>query len=84
MPAEKTPVFRRYNPHQTLLLPPNLEDWLPSEHLARFLSDLVDTEIDLAPFVATYQNDEGGNPALHPALMLKLWLYGYCVGTVSS
>ena len=26
----------------------------------------------------------GGNPAVHPALMLKLWLYGYCVGTVSS
>ena len=25
-----------------------------------------------------------GNPAVHPALMLKLWLYGYCVGTVSS
>ena len=84
MPAEKRPVFRRYDPHQTLLLPPNLEEWLPTEHLARFISDLVDTEIDLAPFVEGYTNEEGGNPAFHPALMLKLWLYGYCVGTVSS
>lgn len=76
--------FRRYDPHQTLLLPPNLEDWLPSEHLARFISDLVDNEIDLTPFLEGYENEEGGNPAFHPALMLKLWLYGYCVGTVSS
>ncbi len=76
--------FRRYDLHQTLLLPPNLEEWLPQEHLARFLSDIVDHEIDLAPFMKGYDNQEGGNPAFHPALMLKLWLYGYCVGTTSS
>ena len=84
MPAPKQPVFRRYDPHQVLLLPPNLEEWLPPEHLARFISDLVDNEIDLTPFLEGYENEEGGNPAFHPALMLKLWLYGYCVGTVSS
>ncbi len=84
MPAPKQPVFRRYDPHQVLLLPPNLEDWLPPEHLARFISDLVDHEIDLTSFLEGYENDEGGNPAFHPALMLKLWLYGYCVGIVSS
>jgi len=78
------PNFRRYDPHQSLILPPNLEEWLPDEHLARFLSDLVDHEIDLAPFLSGYENQDGGNPAFHPALMLKLWLYGYCVGTVSS
>ena len=76
--------FRRYDPHQTLLLSPNLEEWLPKDHLARFISDLVDHEFDLTPFFESYENEEGGNPAFHPALMLKLWLYGYCVGTVSS
>ena len=84
MPSPPSPNFRRYDPHQTLLLPPNLEEWLPEDHIARFLSDIVDHEIDLAPFLAGYENQEGGNPAFHPALMLKLWLYGYCVGTVSS
>ncbi len=76
--------FRRYDPHQTLLLPPSLEDWLPAGHLARFISGLVENEIDLTPFMEGYENEEGGNPAFHPALMLKLWLYGYCVGTASS
>ena len=76
--------FRRYDTHQTLLLPPNLEEWLPVEHMSPFISDLVDNEIDLTPFLQGYDNHEGGNPAFHPALMLKLRLYGYCVGTVSS
>ncbi|EQD67043.1 transposase IS4 family protein, partial [mine drainage metagenome] len=43
-----------------------------------------DHEIDLTPFLEGYGNEEGGNPAFHPALMLKPWLYGYCTGTVSS
>ena len=76
--------FRRYDTRQSLLLPPNLEDWLPEKHIARFISDLVDHEIDLTPFLEGYGNLEGGNSAFHPALMLKLWLYGYGVGTVSS
>ncbi len=76
--------FRRYEVHQTLLLPPNLEDWLPEGHLARFISGLVDHEIDLGPFLKGYDNQEGGTPAFHPALMPKLCLYGYGVGTVSS
>ena len=84
MSAEKGPVFRRYDVRQALLLPPDLQEWLPQDHIARFISDVVENEIDLAPFVEGYENQEGGNPAFHPALMLKLWLYGYCVGTVSS
>ena len=76
--------FRRYDSRQTLLLPPDLNDWLPEDHIARFISDVVDDELDLTPFFEGYENQEGGNPAFHPALMLKLWLYGYCVGTVSS
>ncbi len=76
--------FRRYDPHQNLLLPPSLDDWLPEDHLARFLSEFVDRQIDLALFSHGYDNAEGGNLAFHPALLLKLWLYGYCVGTPTS
>jgi hypothetical protein len=62
MPAPKPPVFHRYDPHRVLLLPPNLEERLPPEHLARFISDLVDNEIDLTPFVEGYENEERATP----------------------
>ncbi|EQD66972.1 transposase IS4 family protein, partial [mine drainage metagenome] len=61
-----------------------MEDWLPQGHHARFLSELVEEKLDLTPFSQGYDNAEGGNLAFHPALLLKLWLYGYCTGTVSS
>jgi transposase len=76
--------FRRYDPHQNLLLPPNLDEWLPEGHLARFIGELVDDKIDLTPFTEGYDNATGGRLAFHPALLLKLWLYGYCVGTPTS
>jgi hypothetical protein len=34
--------FRAFDPHQVLLLPPSLDDWLPQDHLARFVAELVD------------------------------------------
>jgi transposase len=76
--------FRRYDPHQNLLLPPSLDEWLPEGHLARFIGELVEDQIDLTPFTEGYDNAAGGRLAFHPALLLKLWLYGYCVGTPTS
>ena len=35
-------TYRPYLPEQDLLLPPSLRDWLPEDHLAYFVSDLVD------------------------------------------
>ena len=64
--------FRRYDPHQNLLLPPNLDEWLPEGHLARFIGELVEDKIDLTPFTQGYGNATGGNLAFHPALLLKL------------
>lgn len=83
-PSIPTANFRRYDPYQNLLLPPSLDDWLPEDHLARFISEFVDKQIDLARFSHGYDNAEGGNLAFHPALLLKLWLYGYCIGTPTS
>ena len=84
MDRASEPNFRRYDPHQNLLLPPNLDEWLPEGHLARFIGEIVDDQIDLAPFAQGYDNAEGGRLAFHPALLLKLWLYGYCTGIPSS
>jgi len=47
-------TFRPYQPQQCLLLPPSLDDWLPEDHLARFVSDLVD-QLDLSCIYAAYE-----------------------------
>ena len=75
-------TFRPYDPDQLLQLPPSLSDWLPENHLARFVSDLVDT-LDLTAIEATY-DEERGFPPYHPRLMVKLLVYAYCTGTYSS
>lgn len=75
--------FRKYQPEQLLLLPPALNDWLPKGHLASFISDLVDT-LDLSTIYDSYDEAKGGQPPYHPAMMVKLLCYGYCVGVTSS
>jgi hypothetical protein len=53
-PAAVDKRFRAFNPHQVLLLPPSLDDWLPEDHLARFVADLVDQTLDLTPMLDAY------------------------------
>ena len=78
-------TFKPYNPEQLFLLPPALRDWLPEGHLALFLSDVVETALDLTAILATYATGDGrGQPPYHPALLVKLLLYGYCTGKPSS
>lgn len=78
-------TFKPYSPDQLFLLPPALRDWLPEGHLALFLSDVVETALDLSPILATYETGDGrGQPPYHPALLVKLLLYGYCTGKPSS
>jgi len=76
--------FREHQPEQMLLLPPSLQDWLPEGHLARFISDVV-AELDLSAIYQSYEEKDGrGQAAYHPVMMVKLLLYGYCIGVVSS
>jgi transposase len=75
--------FLPYEPEKPLLLPPDIREWLPSDHLALFVSDVVDS-LDLTAITDQYMHLEGGHPAYHPAMMLKLLFYGYCVGVRSS
>lgn len=76
-------TFRRYDPHQVFLMPPSLDEWLPEDHLARFVSELVDEVIDLEPFLAAHTEGRGF-PPYDPRLMLKLLVYGYVTGVRSS
>ena len=77
------PYFRPYEPDQQILLPPSLRDWLPDGHLAYFISDTVD-QLDLSEILSRYRSFGQGNVAYHPALMLKLLIYGYATGVFSS
>jgi transposase len=72
-----------YEPRQMLLLPEAIQDWLPEGHLAHFISDTVDT-LDLGAFHARYDKDGPRNQPFHPAMMVKVLVYGYATGVFSS
>ncbi|MFL6500248.1 MAG: IS1182 family transposase [Candidatus Udaeobacter sp.] len=77
-------TFRAYDMNQQLLLPPDLRQWLHDDHLALYVSDVVET-LDLSAFINSYEEgDSRGRPPYHPALMVKLLVYGYCTGRMSS
>lgn len=63
------------------LLPPSVEEWLPEEHLARFVVEVVDG-LDLSALVNAYRGR--GSEAHHPSVLLGLLVYGYATGTFSS
>ena len=72
-----------YEPEQQLLLPAALQEWLPEDHLAYFISDVVE-QLDLAEITERYEQESRGGPPYHPRMMVKVLLYGYCVGVASS
>jgi len=76
-------TYRDYMPEQDLLLPPSLGDWLPEDHLAYFVSDVVD-QLDLRAIESVYEGEDRGQPPYHPRMMTKILIYGYCVGVFSS
>ena len=75
--------FRPYVPEQALLLPPSLKEWLPSGHLAHFVSDMVD-QLDLGPFYARYGGDGRRRQPFDPLMMVKVLVYAYASGVFSS
>src|ERR1022692_3055303 len=76
-------TYRAYLPEQDFLLPPSLRDWLPEDHLAYFVSDVVE-QLDLSAIESVYEEEGRGQPPYHPRMMSKILIYGYCVGVFSS
>ena len=70
--------FKAYDTHQSYLLPPSPQEWLPDDHLAYFIDNVVD-QLDLSEVFAGYEGTKG-QPPYHPRMMVKVWLYGYCRG----
>jgi len=75
--------YRPYEPDQRLLLPPNLDEWLPEDHMARFVRDVVG-ELDLGEITRFYEREDRGFPPYHPRMMTQILFYAYVVGVPSS
>jgi transposase len=63
------------------LFPPSVEDWLPEDHLARFIVEVIE-RLDLSELTRQYAGR--GSAAHHPAVLLGLLIYGYVTGLPSS
>ena len=79
----RSKVFRRYDPGQSFLMPPSLDDWLPENHTARFIAEVVDDLLDLSGIYDSYV-EASGAPPYDPTMMLKLLFYAYSTGVTSS
>jgi transposase len=76
--------FRTCTLDQPLLLAPSLHDWLPEDHLARFIAEVA-SELNLQPILDVYQRkDNRGAEGYHPEMLTRLLLYGYAIGLTSS
>ena len=74
-------MFRRYDQKQQLLLPLNLDELIPENHISRVLNDLIEV-VDISVIESTYSDN--GCPAYNPRLLLKILLYGYLINIRSS
>jgi transposase len=68
---------------QGFLLPPDVRDWLPADHLAWFVIDAV-RGMDLSAFCSAYRADGHGRAAYDPSLMVTLLMYAYATEQRSS
>lgn len=75
--------YQPYLPDQDFLLPHSMREWLPEGHLAYYINDAVDN-LCLQAFHARYASGGSRNQPFHPAMMVKVLIYGYATGVFSS
>jgi len=73
--------FRLVDRDTAYFLPPSVDEWLPENHLARFIVEIVD-QLDISALEGAYT--ASGSDAYHPRMMLALLFYCYATGTFSS
>ena len=79
--------FVNYDQEQQHLLPKSITDWIEEDSLERFVSDTIDYLDDddrLDSFYPDPREDGRGRPSYHPLMMLKILVFGYCIGIRSS
>jgi len=78
-----TKSFRPWKVDEAWLLPPSVQEFVPTGHPAHLVRDIVSEELDLSAILSTY-TEPRGYPPYHPAMMVALLLYGYSRGVYSS
>ena len=73
--------FIAYSQHQDMLLPPNLDEMVPADSMARIVSDVIDA-LDTSALLELYPG--GGRSAYHPVMLLKVITFAYASGIYSS
>ena len=63
-------TYLPYDPDQQLLLPAALQEWLPEDHLAYFISDVVD-QLELSDITVRYEQERRGGPTNHPRRVIR-------------
>src|SRR5215472_8082354 len=76
-------TFRAWKIDDALLLPVAVRDFVDEKHVATFVLNVVNDDLDLAKIMACYSSEKG-QPPFHPVMMTALLLYGYCSGIYSS
>lgn len=79
--AKRKVVFKPYQQHQAMLLPPSLDEMVPADHLVRVVNEVID-KMELDSLLDKYLG--GGTSSFHPRMMLKVWIYGYLSKVYSS
>src|ERR671923_414011 len=77
------PNFLACDREQPFLLPPDVREWLPDDHLAWFVIDAVGV-MNTAAFYAAYRQDGHGRAAYEPSMMIALLLYCWSRGVRSA
>ena len=78
------PRYRRREREQALMVPVHFDDQIQAGTFEHASGYLVDNEINLSDFEARYCNDKTGAPAIHPGVLLKIVVFAYSRGIVSS
>lgn len=73
--------FRQIDRDTGFLLPPSVDEWLPENHLARFVVEVI-AGLDLRAMTGSYRGS--GSASYHPTVLLGIMVYGYATGVFSS
>ena len=76
--------FKPYNPDQTIMLPVSLQNQIVPGSLEHTINEMVENHIDLSLFDRRYKNDATGAYAINPKILLKIILFAYSRGLISS
>ncbi|MFQ6052571.1 MAG: IS1182 family transposase [Candidatus Hydrothermarchaeota archaeon] len=77
------PNFIPYQQSQLMLLPLDIRDMIPKDHLV-YVIDAIVERLNLTSIYEKYKNTEGGRPSYHPRMLLKVLFYAYAIGVRSS